>query len=275
MYGRFMCAASALALVFCLNSAPMAQEGEDPVIAVVDDHQIFMSDVMAARASLPEQYSNAPVDQLFGPLRDRLIDTYLMSEKAIASGLDEDPDLARAIQHIRSAMLRDALIQKEIETTITEDRLRAAYEERKGQEGFANEEVHARHILVESEEEAKNIITELDGGADFVELAKEHSTGPSGPNGGDLGYFNRETMVPEFAEAAFTMEPGTYTENPVQTQFGWHIILVEDKRQSEPTFAEMQADLTNELTAEVMQNLVASVREDAAIELFNADGTPE
>jgi len=115
---------------------------------------------------------------------------------------------------------------------------------------------------------------ELAGGADFAELAKERSTGPSGPNGGDLGYFRESQMVPEFAEAAFAMEVGTSSETPVQTQFGWHVILVEDRRSVEPSFEDSEPQLRQDVAREIVTSMVDDLREGAEIERFNLDGSP-
>ncbi len=132
-------------------------------------------------------------------------------------------------------------------------------------------EQHARHILVASEEDARAVITELDGGADFVELAKERSTGPSGPRGGDLGYFTSDQMVPEFSAAAQTLEPGQYTKDPVQTQFGWHVIKLEDRRESAPpSFADMEPQLRQEMTRENVETVLSELREDADVEITPA-----
>ena len=123
---------------------------------------------------------------------------------------------------------------------------------------------------------ALDVIKQLQGGADFATLAKEKSTDPSAKtNGGDLGYFRREAMVPEFAEAAFTIPPGTIGDKPVKSQFGWHVIKVEDRRQSIPTFEEKEAELRDQLSREIVNALLADVRKGATIEVFAIDGTPK
>jgi peptidyl-prolyl cis-trans isomerase C len=118
------------------------------------------------------------------------------------------------------------------------------------------------------------VIEELQGGADFATLAQERSTGPSAPSGGDLGYFQRGQMVPEFAEAAFALEPGEVTPEPVQTQFGWHVIMVLDRRTAEPSFADSEPQLRQELARDIVTTLVTGLHEGAEIERFNLDGTP-
>jgi peptidyl-prolyl cis-trans isomerase C len=129
-------------------------------------------------------------------------------------------------------------------------------------------EVRARHILLETEEEAKAVIAELDGGADFEALAKEKSTGPTGPNGGDLGYFTRGRMVPEFEEAAYALDVGGYTKQPVQTQFGWHVIKLEDKRQVQPpAFADVEGQIPFRLHARALFRTPQQLREEAEVEI--------
>jgi peptidyl-prolyl cis-trans isomerase C len=166
------------------------------------------------------------------------------------------------------------MLRKKVEEGSTEEALKARYEELKKGDGFSFEEVHARHILLASEEDAKAVITELEGGADFEELAKEKSTGPSAPNGGDLGYFKKGAMVPEFGEAAFSMDVGSTSAEPVQTQFGFHVIKVEDKRTNEPSFEETEPQIRQEVARDIVTALVEGLRQGATIERFNLDGTP-
>ncbi|NJO38685.1 MAG: hypothetical protein HC871_15110, partial [Rhizobiales bacterium] len=130
----------------------------------------------------------------------------------------------------------------------------------KKSDGFAYEEVRARHILLASEDDAKAVIAELEGGADFSELAKEKSTGPSGPQGGDLGYFKKGQMVPEFGDAAFAMDVGSTSAAPVKTQFGFHVIKVEDKRKVEPSFEETEPQIRQEVARAIVTALVEDLR---------------
>ncbi|MBT5297433.1 MAG: hypothetical protein HOB37_00240 [Rhodospirillaceae bacterium] len=157
---------------------------------------------------------------------------------------------------------------------ITEDAVRARYDKMVAGKSGA-EEVHARHILVKTEDEAKAIIKDLKGGADFETLAKEKSTGPSGPNGGDLGFFAKGQMVPAFEKAAFGMDKGEVTDEAVKTQFGYHVIKVEAKRKSEaPSFEKMEQQLRTELSQEKATTFVASLRKGAKIERFDLEGKP-
>ncbi len=138
------------------------------------------------------------------------------------------------------------------------------------------EEVSARHILLQTEEEAKAVVAELKKGADFADLARKKSIDPSAKTGGgDLGYFTKDQMVPEFSEAAFKLAKGQTTEQPVKSSFGWHVIRVEDKRRSPPpSFEEAREQLTSELSQQVISEVVKQLRDGAKLERFNMDGTP-
>ena len=248
---------------------------EDPVVAIVDGTEVHRSEVEAVARALPEQYRQVPLPQIYGMLLDRAIDFRLLAQAAEAADLAEDPDVQSALEQARAGVLRDAFVRRKIQEETTADRLRARYEELKADEGFTQEEVHARHILVGSEDEAKEVIAALAGGADFAALAGERSVDPSArSNGGDLGFFRRGQMVPEFAEAAFALAPGQRSQKPVQTQFGWHVIEVVERRMGTPTFAETEPRLRQEVAREIVTALVADLRDDAEIERFNLDGSP-
>ena len=269
--------AKSLAAAFGLlavSTAALAQNADNPVAATVDGMEILRSDVEAVKRSLPDQMRNAPIEQLYPVLLDRTIDFKLLELEAEKSNIGDEPELQAALAQARAAVLRDFMLRKKVEEGSTNEALKARYEELKKGEGFSFEEVHARHILLASEEDAKAVIAELEGGADFETLAKEKSTGPSAPNGGDLGFFKKGAMVPEFGEAAFSMEVGSTSSEPVQTQFGFHVIKVEDKRTNEPTFEESEPQIRQEVARDIVTALVEGLREGAAIERFNLDGTP-
>jgi peptidyl-prolyl cis-trans isomerase C len=224
--------------------------------------------------SLPEQMRQVPLEQLYPMLLDRVIDFKLIEVEAEKQNIGDDPDVQPALAQARANVLRDAILRKKVDQGSTEEALKAQYEEMKKAEDFSYEEVHARHILLASEDDAKAVIAELEGGADFAELAKEKSTGPSGPQGGDLGYFKKGQMVPEFGDAAFAMDVGSTSAEPVKTQFGFHVIKVEDKRTVEPTFEESEPQVRQEVAREIVTGLVEDLREGAEIKRFNMDGTP-
>ncbi|MCB2053605.1 MAG: peptidylprolyl isomerase [Geminicoccaceae bacterium] len=254
-------------------SAGRQQDG-DAVVAIVNGTKLTRDDLDASYASLPEQYRQMPPEALYEPLVQRLVDGQLILDAAEKAGVADDPAVQASIERARADVLREAYIRRAVEQRLTDERLQEAYAERKAQPDFAHEEVKARHILLEDEEAAKKVIADLEAGADFAELAKERSTGPSGPNGGDLGYFERGSMVPEFADAAFALEPGSYTKEPVQTQFGWHVISVEDKRMVEPTFEETEPTLRQEQAAVAVGEVLEDVRQGAEVQRFAADGSP-
>ena len=248
--------------------------GDDPVIAIVDGHEIHRSELEAAQRGLPEQYRQVPLQLIYGPLLDRVIDSRLLADEAERSRVAEDENVQEQLARARAQVLRDALVEQRLAQGVTEEKLRERYEQSKQSTDFAHEEVQARHILLPSEEEAKAVIEQLQEGADFGDLAKDKSIGPSAETGGDLGFFRREQMVPEFAEAAFAMDVGAISEEPVQTQFGWHVINVVDKRKVEPTFAESEPQLREDIARDIVTALLQDLRGGARIERFNLDGSP-
>jgi peptidyl-prolyl cis-trans isomerase C len=251
-----------------------ADPGDNPVVATVDGAPVHRAEVEAAARSLPEQMRQMPLEMLYGALLDRVIDFRLLADEAERQQLGDDPAVEAALAQARAAVLRDFLVQQTIEKGLTEEKLRARYEQKKTEEGFAREEVHARHILVPTEEEARSVIEELQGGAEFAAVAQERSAGPSAPSGGDLGFISRDQVVPEFADAAFALDAGETSEEPVQTQFGWHVIGVVERRNVEPTYDETAPQLRQEMAREIVTALVEGLRSGAEIERFNMDGSP-
>jgi peptidyl-prolyl cis-trans isomerase C len=252
-----------------------ADDVENPVVAIVDGQKIHRSDVEAERQALPQQYRQLPLDAIYEPLLTRIIDQRLLSAAAEKDDIAERPEVKEAVEAARRGVLRDQYIQIAIEEGMSEERLQQAYNAMRQQPGFAFEEVRAHHILVDSEEEAKKIIEELKSGADFAELAKSKSSDPSAANNaGDLGWFRREMMVPEFSEAAFSIEPGTVGETPVKTQFGWHVIKVDERRSRVPSFEEKEPELREQVARDIVTALLTEARSNAQIERFNLDGSP-
>jgi peptidyl-prolyl cis-trans isomerase C len=245
----------------------------DPVVASVNGVKIYRSDVSATHGQLPEQYRKLPIDQVFQPIVNQLIQTKILSVKARADKLDQTDNYKKRMVLIQERLLGEALLAKLIGEKITDDVLRARYEKNSAQYP-TKEEIRARHILVKTEDEANDLIKRLVAGADFAKLATENSTGPSKTRGGDLDYIGRGQMVPQFEEAAFALAKGEFTQKPVRSPFGWHVIKVEDKRQSKPpSFEESRAKLGQEVSQEVAAELVKNLMENAKIERFEADGS--
>ena len=263
-YSTKRLAAASVILVAANSSLAIAQE--DVSVATVNDQTIYLDEVMQVAENLPEQYRRQPLDTYFDQLIDEVVNTRLAATAAKEDGLDKDPLLQRAIAIATNRILAEAYMAVEVREMVTEEEIKDAYD-RFVSDADSREEVSARHILVDTEEEAKGLITKLSEGADFAELAKEFSTGPSGPNGGALGYFGRGQMVPDFEVAAFNLEIGTYTSAPVQTQFGWHVILLEDKRTAQPaSLEEMREQIGTALSQQALARLIEEMRADATIE---------
>lgn len=259
---------------FADAAQPAAGSDADPVAARVDGYEIHRSAVEAEKRALPQQFQQLPLEMVYPALVERLVAQRLMAESARADGLADDPAVAARIQQAADSVLRDLLVQRIVEKAVTEESLAERYEQFK--KDFAGkEELHARHILVEEEDAAKEIIAELDKGADFAELAQSKSTGPSGPRGGDLGWFKDGDMVPAFFEAANALAPGSYTEAPVKTQFGWHVIKLEEKRPAEaPAIDEVRQQLANELAEAAIRAEIERLRNAAEVEIVAPAGAP-
>jgi peptidyl-prolyl cis-trans isomerase C len=247
---------------------------DETVVARVDGAELHLSDVEAAQQSLPPQAQKMPLDQIYPVLLDRLVDGMLITEAGRKDHLDQDPELQRRLERYEDRLIQEAYLSRAIKAAQTEDRLKARYESFiKDKTG--REEVHARHILVKTEDEAKAIIAELDKGADFADLAKKDSIDPGASSGGDLGYFGHDDMVKEFADAAFALPAGQYTKTPVKTQFGWHVIKVEDHRVGKPpSFEEARQEVAQLVARDVVAGKLKELRSTAKIETYGPDGKP-
>ena len=247
------------------------QEAATDVIAKVGNTVITERELAFATADLGQQFAQVPEDQRRAAILNALIDIKVLASAAESKGLDQDETFKARMTFLRSRALHNSYYQDAALSKIDDTALQARYDK----EIAAlpkSEEVSARHILVKTEEEAKAVIEELNGGAEFEALAKAKSTGPSGPNGGDLGYFGKGQMVPEFEAAVFALEKGQYTKVPVQTQFGWHVIKKEDQRIAEPPgFDDVKEQIRQMLARERYLDLVKQSRSDTTIEVLDAD----
>jgi peptidyl-prolyl cis-trans isomerase C len=247
---------------------------KDPVVAVVNGQQIHLSDVEIAQQSLPQQYRNMPLSAVFPALLDRMVDSKLVEQDGRNNKVTDDPAFKKRLAFVEDQVVQDFWLQKQIAEKVTPEKMKQAYEE-KVKNMPAEDEVHARHILVATEPEAKAIIADLKKGAAFDKLAKEKSTDKaSGAEGGDLGWFKKTDMVKEFADAAFALKKGGLSETPVKTQFGYHVIQVEDRRKAPPpSFEELSAQIHQDLARETVTAMLNKLRADAKIEKFNIDGS--
>jgi len=257
----------ATAALLSFGTAAFAQESKP--VAKVGDVVITATELDQALVDMQSQFANFPEAQRRARALDSLIDIKVLAARAEKEGLQNDPALKLRLQLLRNRALHNDYFQKKVQPGITDDAIKARYEQ-EIEKTEPEKEVNARHILVKTEDEAKALIKELEDGADFVELAKSKSTGPSGPNGGDLGYFGKGRMVPEFEQAAFKLEKGAYTQEPVKTQFGFHIIKVEDKRDRPfPTLEESKERLRQLMLTEAYAKAVEEGRKAVGVEVLD------
>jgi len=255
-------------------SALNAPAAKDPIVANVNGLVVRLSDLETAQQSLPPQYRSMPLQAVFPALLDRIIDSKLVVQEGKKNKVNEDPAFKKRMAFVEDQVLQDFWIQREIARLVTAEKLQKRYEERL-KAMPSGEEVQARHILVSTEDEAKALIAEIKKGAAFDKLAKEKSTDKaSGAEGGDLGWFKKSDMVKEFADAAFALKKGELTETPVKTQFGYHIIKLEDRRKAPPpAFEEMADQLREEMAREAVTAQLDQLRSGAKIEKFTIDGS--
>ena len=252
--------------------APAAPAG-DTVLARVDGQPITMADLAAAAQELPQELRGTPPNVLYPLLLDQVIAGRAVTAAARRAGLDRDEAVMARIRRAEEQELQQAWLTAEIGSRVTDAAVRARYDQQIASRP-AEEEVHARHILVPTEAEARAALAEVRGGADFAEVARRRSTGPGSREGGDLGFFRRGDMVPEFAAAAFALQAGQISENPVQSPFGWHVIKVEERRQATPpAFEEVAQAIRQQLLEAEVQGAVERARAAAQVERFNLDGS--
>ncbi len=242
-----------------LNKIIMTVNGEPVTISDMVAYASLRSDIPLAEDPVAAQ----------NQILNEMLTTIMLSQEAGKQGFADDMQTARNLKLTRMIVLRDALIEQMMnKQTVTEEEIRKAYDENYSAEPEVRYLV--RHILVEDVAKAEEIIRQLDKGATFEELAKEHSTGPTGPEGGSLGWISPEIVVQPFAEAMQKLEKQTYTKEPVQTQFGWHVILLEDVQEAEsmepPPFDTVQPILEQQLRAGKVQTEIQKLRDSVKIE---------
>lgn len=272
--------AASLALLtvaaLALAGAPaQAQDSEaDRTVATVDGEPVTQSEVESTLQRMPPQFQQQPLELVTPMVVQQIGISRRIHAQALSEGYADDPEVAERVAEAEQGIIQDVWVERQLDELVTDEAVQAAYETYLEQNP-PQDEVSARHILLESEEDALAVIEELDGGADFATLAQEKSTGPSGPAGGQLGFFGAGQMVPEFADAAFSMEPGNYSDTPVQTQFGWHVILVEDRRTTEPpTFEELEPQLANQARQDALRDLITEIQGQSEIVFMDQDGNP-
>jgi peptidyl-prolyl cis-trans isomerase C len=260
--------------------APAAKPGApggNPVLATVNGDAIRMSDVATAAQQLPPQIQQQiPPEKLFPMLVDQLISGKAVQIEARKQGLDKKPDIARAMQAAADQVLQNAALKAAVLPKVDEEAVKAAYDAQyAGKPG--QEEVHARHILVDSEAKAQDIIKQLEAGAKFEDLAKKYGDPKDAATqqGGDLGFFKKGDMLPEFSDVAFKLKPQEYTKTPVHTRYGWHVIQVLETRVAPPpAYDQVKSQIRQELLQKYAKAFIQQARAQVKVQLFNASGTP-
>lgn len=237
---KMLFASVAMAAALAAPAFADGHVGADTVLATVNGEAITLGHLIAMRQMLPAEYQQLPDEVLYDGMLEQLVQQQILADAAEA--IELTPQMQLGLENERRAFLAAMYMDDIAMADLTPEDVQAEYDAVYG----ATEpvvEFNAAHILLETEEEATAMITALSEGADFAELAGEHSIGPSGPNGGDLGWFTAGMMVPEFEAAVFDLEPGAVSA-PVETQFGWHIVLLNETReQAPPTLEEVSAEL--------------------------------
>ena len=277
MKGRAVILAAALAAA---TSTAWAQEAAeepvviDPVVAIVDGAPIFASEILLLYQSLGPDVTRVAFATLYPQLLQGSIDRKLAAIRATADGLGAEPGVASKIRFWAERVLEEEVVNRWVEEALTDEVVLASYNALLAERTNV-EEVRASHILVEEQAAAYAAVERLEAGEIFAELARELSIGPSGQNGGDIDFFQREQVVPAFSDVAFSLGIGEYTTEPVETQFGWHIILATDRRAVEPpTYEDVYQELRQQEGAALVDRFYAEITEGVEVLRFNFDGTP-
>lgn len=252
-------------------STAKVKKDDQSVAALVNNKKIYVSDVEKFYNSDP-MLASFPLELFYKRILDTLITKKLLEEEAVKKGMGKDPEVLKQLAEIKKGLMMNAYIKSIVEEKITEEEVQKVYKEVVEKQP-KQEEVKASHILVKDEKEAKDIIKKLQAGEEFEKLAEEKSADSSSQSGGDLGYFSKEAMVPEFSEAAFKLKVGEYTKSPVKTQFGWHIIKVTDKREKPPvSIDDVREAIKNEIANRIGKEEVDRLRQTAKVKMFDLDG---
>ena len=272
--------AAALAALLCATgfsgtaSAQAPAPGEDPVVARVEGVAIRRSDVINFQRSLPPQLQQMPVEALFEPIVERLVSQKLIAAQGRKDNVQNDAEFKARMAQFEERVMQEIVLNRMLEKRMTDAALRERYAAFQ-KDNPGREEVRARHILVANEQGAKDIIVDLGKGGDFAKIAADRSIDPAGKqSGGDLGFFGKDDMVPEFWTAASGLKAGETTKAPVKSQFGWHVIRVEERRSVSESFEEMREKLASEMSQELMTGYVEGLVKGAKVERFALDGKP-
>ena len=270
MYLRKIVSSIFAFLLFSILFLKATQAQNIPIVANVNNEDISLETMIHAMNELPPEIQSQPFMSYYEDLLERVIDIKLFAQEGKKMKLDEEPSVRAAIDFVIEKVLMQAFLSKYVQENIKEENIKASYSNFIADE-TSREEIKASHILMDTESEAIDVINMLNNGDDFAELAKNKSTGPSGPSGGDLGWFKRGQMVPPFEKAAFSLNKNEITQRPVQTQFGWHVIKIFDKRIPEaPSYESMKSKLIQDLERKIVSKKIQDLRNDALIEKLSS-----
>ena len=270
MYLRKIVSSILAFLLFSIMFLKATQAQNIPIVANVNNEDISLETMIHAMNELPPEIQSQPFMSYYEDLLERVIDIKLFAQEGKKMKLNEEPSVRAAIDFVIEKVLMQAFLSKYVQENIKEENLKASYNNFIADE-TSREEIKASHILMDTESEAIDVINMLNDGDDFAELAKNKSTGPSGPSGGDLGWFKRGQMVPPFEKAAFSLNKNEISQRPVQTQFGWHVIKVFDKRIPEaPSYESMKSKLIQDLERKIVSKKIQDLRNDALIEKLSS-----
>ena len=270
MYLRKIVSSILAFLLFSIMFIKATQAQNIPIVANVNNEDISLETMIHAMNELPPEIQSQPFMSYYEDLLERVIDIKLFAQEGKKMKLDEEPSVRAAIDFVIEKVLMQAFLSKYVQENIKEENLKASYNNFIADE-TSREEIKASHILMDTESEAIDVINMLNDGDDFAELAKNKSTGPSGPSGGDLGWFKRGQMVPPFEKAAFSLNKNEISQRPVQTQFGWHVIKIFDKRIPEaPSYENMKSKLIQDLERKIVSKKIQDLRNDALIEKLSS-----
>ncbi len=265
---------------FAADTKPAAAKpATDVVVAKVDHELIHMSDVQAAIAQLPPEVAQrVGPDVVYAKMLDQVISKRALLIEARKANLEKDPAVRKQIADQTDQILTQAVLKTQLKDSMSEDNIKKVYDrDYAGKPG--EQEVHARHILVDTEAKAKDIIAQLNApnAPKFEDMAKKFGDPKDSATqqGGDLGYFKKGDMLPEFSAVAFTLKPGTFTQTPVHTRYGWHVINVVDTRISQPpTYDSVRQEIGQKLVQEGVQAAIVKAKAQVKITEYNQDGTP-
>lgn len=248
---------------------------DDPVVAKVNGKSLYRTDVLDFIKTLPAQMQQANPKDIFPMALDQLVSAKIVDEKAISENFDNDPVVLKRMDLAKTQIRRSVYAEKAIDKQVSDELVKKTYDDIVKNIPKV-EEAHARHILVDSEDQAKDIIAKLNSGSKFEDLAKEFSKDKSNSdNGGDLGYFAQTDMVKEFSDAAFALKPNEHTKTPVKTQFGFHVIqLLEKRDRPAPKFEDVKLQVEGQVRRDILEKLVAEWNKAATVEKFDYDGKP-